>query len=78
MSKRHQSTVSNPCIRHCCLNEQDVCLGCFRSLNEITGWSQLDDEQRKGVMEKAKQRNETHRLRYSSDPDIVWLKSASR
>ncbi|WP_239649575.1 DUF1289 domain-containing protein [Methylocucumis oryzae] len=23
--------IDSPCVRNCCLNNDDVCLGCFRS-----------------------------------------------
>jgi len=38
--------IESPCIRKCCLNEEDVCLGCFRSLTEITQWTIVDEETR--------------------------------
>ncbi len=31
-------TLMSPCIRNCCLNNDDICLGCFRSLDEIVLW----------------------------------------
>ncbi|MCL1089515.1 DUF1289 domain-containing protein [Shewanella profunda] len=37
---------ANPCVRNCCLNEQDICLGCFRHLNEILAWRAMTDEDR--------------------------------
>ncbi|POC29789.1 DUF1289 domain-containing protein [Vibrio vulnificus] len=40
-----QRRFDNPCIRHCCLNEEDVCLGCGRHLNEILGWTQSNAAQ---------------------------------
>lgn len=78
MNKGSQSTITNPCVRHCCLNEQDVCLGCFRSLSEITGWSKLDESQRTAVLGQAKQRHELHQIRYQSNAEVVWLKTANR
>ncbi|MCH8106674.1 MAG: DUF1289 domain-containing protein [Proteobacteria bacterium] len=30
-------TIS-PCVRNCCLDENDICLGCYRSLDEIPTW----------------------------------------
>jgi predicted Fe-S protein YdhL (DUF1289 family) len=48
--------MSSPCVRNCCLDEQDVCLGCFRSIQEICGWSKMDQFQRKSVIETAQQR----------------------
>ena len=31
--------VQSPCIRNCCLDNKDMCLGCFRMLDEILIWS---------------------------------------
>jgi predicted Fe-S protein YdhL (DUF1289 family) len=49
----------SPCIRNCCLDELDVCLGCGRTLNEITGWIASDDDQKGRILEAAKKRCET-------------------
>lgn len=42
--------IQSPCIRNCCLNEQDVCLGCYRHINEITGWNQASEERKKSIL----------------------------
>jgi predicted Fe-S protein YdhL (DUF1289 family) len=34
--------INSPCVRNCCLNEQDICLGCFRNLDEIKLWGRSD------------------------------------
>ena len=34
--------INSPCVRNCCLNELDICLGCFRSLDEIKLWGRSD------------------------------------
>lgn len=39
--------IESPCIGQCCLSEQDVCLGCYRSLDEITKWTLVDNETRR-------------------------------
>lgn len=36
----------SPCVRNCCLDEQDVCLGCGRTLDEIKIWSSVDVDRR--------------------------------
>lgn len=46
-------SIDSPCIRNCCLNEQDVCIGCFRSLSEIKQWSVVDDETRRFFFKKS-------------------------
>jgi predicted Fe-S protein YdhL (DUF1289 family) len=50
------STVKSPCISVCCLNEADVCIGCWRHVEEITGWRAMDDDQRRQVLRLAAQR----------------------
>ncbi|MGB5224908.1 MAG: DUF1289 domain-containing protein [Arenicellales bacterium] len=27
---------------HCCLGDDDICMGCFRSLQEILSWGDAD------------------------------------
>ncbi|MFW6233489.1 MAG: DUF1289 domain-containing protein [Nanoarchaeota archaeon] len=48
--------VKSPCINVCKLNENQICIGCYRSLDEIDNWSQLKDDEKIMVIEKAKQR----------------------
>jgi predicted Fe-S protein YdhL (DUF1289 family) len=53
-----QEPVASPCIRQCCLNDQDICVGCFRSLSEIVAWSQAEDHQKRVFCLNAKQRRQ--------------------
>jgi len=48
--------VESPCIRNCCLSENDICLGCFRSLEEITRWNEADNQERINILKNAGQR----------------------
>ena len=48
--------LKSPCISLCTLDEDDVCVGCFRTVNEITQWLRMDDEQRYVVLEKCRER----------------------
>ena len=47
---------SSPCVRNCCLDDEDICVGCFRSIDEIMKWSASDDEQKKQILGKAEVR----------------------
>jgi predicted Fe-S protein YdhL (DUF1289 family) len=38
--------VASPCTRLCCLDDQDVCIGCGRTMTEICEWSLSTDERR--------------------------------
>ena len=67
-------TIESPCIRHCCLDPaSDVCVGCFRSLAEITGWSKADDAERRAVLMRCEARRSDYQQRY---PD--WRPPLSR
>lgn len=48
--------VKSPCVHICCLDEQDICLGCYRSCDEITQWGGMSNEERKDVMKKVAER----------------------
>ena len=56
--------IASPCVSNCCLNEEDVCLGCYRSLDEILAWRAANNEQRQGFLDLAIQRKEAHRRKY--------------
>lgn len=48
--------IDSPCIRNCCLDDQDICLGCYRSLEEIKAWSRATDEARGKILLLAEKR----------------------
>ncbi|MDP2560461.1 DUF1289 domain-containing protein [Psychrobium sp. 1_MG-2023] len=50
--------VNNPCVSNCCLDEQDTCLGCFRTLDEILGWHSMSDEQKTGTLKRCQVRQQ--------------------
>lgn len=50
------SGVESPCVRNCCLNDDDICLGCFRSIDEIKIWGSSSDELRTHILGMAQQR----------------------
>jgi len=48
--------VPSPCVRNCCLDLDDTCLGCFRSLQEILNWGAADNSERSAIVVAAKRR----------------------
>lgn len=48
--------VASPCIRHCCLDDNDVCVGCYRTLNEIINWQSSSNEQKRFVLQACEKR----------------------
>jgi predicted Fe-S protein YdhL (DUF1289 family) len=63
-------TLASPCVRNCCLDEQDICLGCGRSLDEIRDWSATPDPGRQQILERAAARRAARsaRLRAMNPP----------
>ncbi|MHC4392689.1 MAG: DUF1289 domain-containing protein, partial [Planctomycetota bacterium] len=61
-SNKPVASVPSPCMDVCRLDAtSDVCLGCFRTLSEIAGWSVLDDDQRTRVLRRIPSRRAMHR-----------------
>ncbi|MGR8998446.1 MAG: DUF1289 domain-containing protein [Gammaproteobacteria bacterium] len=58
--KSNQNQLFSPCIRNCCLDTDDICLGCFRSLTEITRWAQADAKTRQHFLNNAESRRKDH------------------
>jgi predicted Fe-S protein YdhL (DUF1289 family) len=42
----------------CVLDENDICLGCYRSAEEITDWFMASAEEKRAIIRRANQRRE--------------------
>ncbi|QOL27287.1 DUF1289 domain-containing protein [Thalassotalea sp. LPB0316] len=49
-------TPNSPCIDNCCLDEQDVCTGCYRTINEICQWRSMSDAEKIDVYQRIAKR----------------------
>jgi uncharacterized protein len=48
---------ASPCVRDCCLDDRiNTCVGCFRTLDEITGWHAANAEEREAILARCAQR----------------------
>lgn len=45
--------VPSPCVRCCTLDHDDVCLGCGRTLQDITGWTAMSEAQKAQCVARA-------------------------
>ena len=54
------SKIKNPCIHVCTKDEKGICLGCYRSLEEIRAWYNCSDEQKQEILTTA----DTRRAEY--------------
>ena len=48
--------VKSPCIEVCSLNNEDVCIGCYRTANEIIEWFSALDERKREILAAIDQR----------------------
>jgi predicted Fe-S protein YdhL (DUF1289 family) len=45
------AAIKTPCVQVCVIDgESGLCLGCYRKLGEVAGWSRLTDAERDAVM----------------------------
>lgn len=54
--------VASPCVSICALDESDICVGCFRSGNEISYWGQFNAEQQREVLRRCGRRMQGEQL----------------
>ncbi len=54
--------IESPCVRNCCLNEHDICIGCLRTLEEIKEWGKASEQRKREVLEQIKQRKAKKKL----------------
>ena len=45
-----ERAVASPCVNICALDDDDICIGCQRSVEEITRWSRMDNAERRVVL----------------------------
>ena len=59
-----QKLIASPCISNCCLNDEDICLGCFRHIDEIIGWHGADEDRRLDILRNTEQRKAKSKNRW--------------
>ncbi len=48
--------VASPCVHVCALDEEDICIGCQRNVDEITRWSGMQNDERRQVLQLCHER----------------------
>lgn len=62
--RRAVPTVDAPCVRECCLDEADECIGCGRTLEEIKAWHGAGVGERETILHAAAQRRAARAARF--------------
>jgi uncharacterized protein len=55
--------IASPCIRICCLDDANVCIGCGRTLDEIRLWSEMSEQEKSETLRCAVVRREARKQR---------------
>lgn len=58
----------SPCVRNCCLDEADVCIGCGRQLDEILRWGAAGAGEREAILARAAERRRARPAPAFRDP----------
>jgi uncharacterized protein len=66
------AAVPSPCVRNCCLDDNDICLGCNRSLTEICGWTESTDDEKREILERCRLRAQARQGRPPPGPAKPW------
>ena len=53
-----EAEPQSPCISVCLLDDKDICVGCYRSANEITDWFMADAQGKRDILQRARERLE--------------------
>ena len=56
-------TRRTPCVRRCTLDERNICLGCYRTLEEIVAWHDAASPERENILRRAEDRKACSRRR---------------
>ena len=51
--------IKSPCINNCQLNNRKICIGCYRSIPEITSWSTASETKKAYIIESCAKRKNT-------------------
>ncbi|WP_143773582.1 DUF1289 domain-containing protein [Neptunomonas antarctica] len=59
--------ISSPCIRNCCLDQYDICIGCNRSLQEIREWAAASAAEKRAILVRSAVRETRRHKTFTSD-----------
>jgi len=55
--------VVSPCMGKCALDENDICMGCYRLISEISGWLNKSETDKRSILAHCKKR----KIKYLAD-----------
>jgi predicted Fe-S protein YdhL (DUF1289 family) len=60
--KKNEEYIPSPCIRVCNFDyEKEICLSCKRTLDEISNWLRMSNDEKKQVLKRIEETNNNER-----------------
>jgi len=56
MSTTPADPLASPCVRNCCLDDDNICMGCGRALQEIVRWGTASDTDKAAILASSRER----------------------
>jgi uncharacterized protein len=56
MNATPSDPLASPCVRNCCLDDDNVCMGCGRLLEEIVQWGPARDSDKLAILARSRDR----------------------
>lgn len=50
MTDPQKEIIHSPCVSICVLDDDDICIGCYRSGREISDWGKYDNNAKREVL----------------------------
>jgi len=54
--------IESPCVDKCKYDENNICIGCYRSKSEIVNWWKLENNEKLEILKKVKIRKQPGKL----------------
>ena len=59
-----RNEADSPCVNICIVHPQaNICTGCFRTIDEISSWSNMSETERKGIIKELPNRSSKLKVR---------------
>ncbi|NQY89032.1 MAG: DUF1289 domain-containing protein [Colwellia sp.] len=55
-SSVNRQKVVSPCVGKCTLDENDICVGCYRLVSEISGWLDTPEHEKIEIIARCRKR----------------------
>jgi uncharacterized protein len=59
-ARKTEKPLASPCVNICALDDADICIGCQRSVAEITQWGRMSNAERRQVLARCVERTQAN------------------